>query len=248
MSRESLTFDCVIMDRIVIGPGPVTSVPCFQDGHAISPDRIVDLTEQEVIAWMLASEPCRSLFFSKICLASGPYADSVLELKFPLTLISQGGDLDFVMLEGGDPTRGVCVEFKKVKVRIDKQGEERINHLPALETLIKQGNKRQSQGFRKSYICALAVVDAHEFRTPNTLTRGMGSPKVQALFELGSMAGIHDDVGVLLIEMPQPTGKSFKDFIGFNICKVKEAGVLEQPARLTEDLQALFRQSMKGQA
>lgn len=246
MSRERLTFDCVFMDTVSLGPGPIGSTSFFQDGHATSPERIVELPEQEVVSWFLAINDYRDLFFSKICLSSGPYVDSVLDREFPLSLTTQGGDIDFVMLEGGDPSRGICVEFKRVKVRVDQHGEERINNLPGLETLIKQGNKRQSQGFHKSYICAVAVVDAHEFQTPNAVTRGMRSPKVQAFYELNSLSGIHNEVGILLIEIPQPTGKSFKELSGFKICKVKEAGVLEQPPRLTEDLQALFRSKLGG--
>ena len=246
MSREPLFFDFVFMDTVTIGPGPLASTSFFQDGQAVSSDRIVNLWEQDVVAWILASVRRRDLLFSKICLAPGPYADSILDSEFPLTLTTQGGDLDFVMLEGGDSTQGICVEFKKVKVRIDPQGGESVNNLPGLETLIKQGNKRQSQGFRKTYICAVAVIDAHKFQTPNTLLRGMETPKVQAFYDLGSMAGIHSDVGILLIEIPQPTGKSFHEFSGFKICKIKEAGVLEQPPRLTEDLRTLFRSKAGG--
>jgi len=246
MSRELLVFHFVFTDTVTIGPGPITSTLFFQDSHAVSLDRIVDLKEQDVVAWILASERRRDLFFSKICLAPGPYDDSILDSEFPLTLTTQGGDLDFVILEGGDATQGVCVEFKKVKVRIDQQGGERVNNLPGLETLIKQGNKRQSQGFRKTYICAVAVIDAHEFQSPNTLQRGMETPEVQAFYDLGSMVGIHSDVGILLIEIPQPTGKSFHEFSGFKICKVKEAGVLEQPPRLSEDLRTHFRSKAGG--
>jgi hypothetical protein len=241
MSKEPLRFDLVYLDTVTIGPGPVESVDFFQDGHAISPDRIVQLTEQEIVSWILANERFRDLFFSKIGETPGPYLDSVSDNSFPLTLTPQGGDIDFLMLDGGNPSRALCVEFKKVKVRVDPHGNERVNNLSGFETLIKQGNRRQSQGFRKTFICAIAVIDAHEFRTPNVLIRGMESQDAQAFYDLGGIEGIHDDVGILLIEIPQPTGKSFHELSGFKICRVKEAKVLEQPSRLNDDLRNLFR-------
>jgi len=248
MNTKCLAFDFVYSDTITLGPGVQEPSSFFQDGPSLSSERITDEGEQKLVHWILCNVNRRQLLLSKICTNPGHHLDSILDKEFPRSAIPRGGDIDFIVLDGNNPTQGVCIEFKKVKVRIDSNGEERVNGLNELEKLIAQGNARQSQGFWKSYICAVAVVDSHQHKTPNVFLRRGERQEFKRFYDLANMSGLHPDVGILLMEVSQPTGKSFNAMFGFGICEVRPAGILAQPIRLTEELQALFRKSMEGPA
>lgn len=248
MRTRTLTFDYIYADTVRLGPGTYDRVDVFVDHREGVGERISDRGEQDLVKWVLEDEVRRRYLISKICKAPGRSLDGIQDREFQLSKTPQGGDLDLVVLEHDHPSQGVCVEFKKLKVRLDPDGEEKVNGLDKLEKLVAQGNARQSQGFWKTYICAIAVIDKHESEAANIFARRAESPEMHRFYNLDGLSGIHQDVGVLLLELSQPTGKFFGELFGLGICKVKEAAVLEQPARLTEDLQALFRQPMKGKA
>lgn len=246
MSKEILTFKSVQVDAQTIGSSVELPLSFFCDGHSFPNERITRLEEQRAVRWLLDQESCRRLFLGELGVASCNYRDSIPDSVFDQIRHRQGGDVDFVALESESPTHAACVEFKRVKVRVHADGKETVNGLEELEKLIRQGNQRQSMGFWKTFICAIAVVDNHLLETPNTLLR-RGDPRdYQRVYHLGQHTAIHEDVGILLIEVAQPSGKDFGSRFGFGICKLKEAKVLEQPPNLTECLKTYFRQSSEG--
>jgi hypothetical protein len=246
---EQLRFDFIYDDLVAFSEiGGDASASLFNDQAPRSPYRVTNEPEVQIVTWILADERRRGLFFSKMTMASGLWEDSIPDREFSGSSCPKGGDIDFVMLEGNSPKHAICIEFKRVKVRIDSDGKERINHLPGLDELVKQGNLRQSHGFYKSFICGVAVIDSHEYRTPNVFTRGMQSTEIQRFYGLAGISGLHNDVGVLLIEISQPTGKHIDEMSGFGVCVVKQAGVLEQSPRLTEDLTRLFGKKLQAEA
>ena len=239
MSNKLLVFKYTYFDSVHLDAEKTMKL--FQDDVPYSTERITENYEQAIVKWILSNVQCRDLMFSEITDAPSAYKDSILDKSFPKSIRPEGGDIDFVMPEGGNPSKAVCVEFKKVKVRIDDDGRERVNNLDKLERLIQQGNKRQSQGFYKSYICAVALIDSHQYKSPNVFVRGMEGEDVKRFYNLDSIGGVHNDVGIILAEIAQPTGKSFNEMFGFGVCKLKDAVILEQPSRLTEDVQELFK-------
>ena len=243
MSTRLLIFDYIYVQTAKLGPGELERISLFMDQEEMSDNRITAHGESDLVSWILSNEVRRQHLFSKISHAPGRSQDGIQDRYFQLSKTPKGGDLDLVVLEGDRPSQGVCVEFKKVKIRLDSNGVEKVNGLDKLDKLIAQGNARQSQGFWKSYICGIAVIDKHKAEAANIFSRGPESQEIQKFYNLDRLAGIHADVGVLLLELTQPTGKPHDELFGLGICKVKEAGILEQPARLTEDLQALFRRN-----
>ncbi len=239
MSKKLLAFKYTYFDSVHFDA--VKTMKLFQDDVPYSAERITDNDEQAIVKWILSNVQCRDLIFSEITHTPGAHKDSILDNSFPKSIRPEGGDIDFVMPEGDNPSKAVCVEFKKVKVQIDDDGRERVNNLSKLKQLIQQGNKRRSQGFYKSYICAVALIDSHQYKSPNVLVRGMEGKDIKKFYNLDSIGGVHNDVGIILAEIAQPTGKSFNEMFGFGVCKLKDAVILEQRPRLTEDVQELFK-------
>lgn len=247
MSTELLAFKYTYFDCTPVDAEKTMTL--FHDDVPCSSERITNNNEQEIVKWILSNAQCRRLMLSEITdTPSEAYKDSIPDNSFPKCIRPKGGDIDFVILEDDAPSKAVCVEFKKVKVRIDRDGQERINNLGGLNQLINQGNERQSQGFFKTYICAVALIDSHQYKTSNVLVRGMNCGEVNRFYNLDSIGGIHSDVGVILAEIAQPTGKSFNEMFGFGVCTLKAAVILEQPSRLTEDVETLFKCSNRGGA
>jgi hypothetical protein len=248
MSTGHLVFDYIYVDTATLDPKEFSAICLFQDEPSTLSSRITDQDEQILVRWLLSNDMRRQRFLSNISNGPGRYRDSIMDKEFPLSSTPKGGDIDLVLLEGDSLARAVCVEFKKVKVRIDSNGKELVNGLGGLKKLIAQGNARQSQGFWKTYICAVAVIDKHDAEAANVFARRPESQEILEFYNLISSSGIHPEVGVILMEVSQPTRKAYESMFGLGTCKVREAGVLEQPIKLTEDLQTVFRKPAGGQA
>lgn len=213
----------------------------LHDDVEYSDERILRVQEQELVRGILSDRISREILFDEIDYPYGPFRDSVPDGEFPESVGRRGGDIDFVGLLGGFPSRAICIEFKKVKVKVFEDGSEKVNKLAALEQLIWQGNERRGQGFHKTYICAVAVIDSHERKTPNVLTRGASGEEIQQFYNLDCLGGIHPDVGIVLAEIVQPTGRSYKDMWGFGACLLRQASPQEQSTRITTDISSRIR-------
>jgi hypothetical protein len=248
MNTEQMIFEFIYRDIVTISPGVFESISFFQDEASVSVERITDEHEQQIVRWIFDDDMLRQKFLSKVSCCPGRFRYSIPDMEFDKSKAQKGGDIDLVVLEQDNPSQGICIEFKKVKVRVDSSGKEWINGLRGLEKLIDQGNARQLQGFWKNYICAIAIFDSHHFETPNVFLRRGDEEDIAKFYGLANIPERNSDVGIILVELHQPTGKSFRSMFGFGVCKVREAAVLEQPSRLTEDIQTVFRESGGGQA
>lgn len=239
-SRRSLVFDYIHSHTVTIKPG-TTSITLFQDDAPYSSERIPNLKEEEIVSFILADQGKRQLFLSKITSQPGLFFEALPDRELPNGVASTGGDIDLLIIENGDPSRAIAIEFKKVKIRVDSEGEQRVNNLGGLSKLINQGNQRRSQGFYKSFICAIAVIDSAEFKTPNVIVKRTNSEPTERLYNLDSAEGIHPDVGIILIEVPQPTGASYRTLSGFGVCLLRLGTPQDQPSRITNDIYSLLR-------
>ena len=236
--NRKLRFNYIFVDMFKLEP--YQQVNAFNDSLAISQDRVTRQIETDIVKWVINKDVCRKLLFNELSITSTLMLDGIKDKCFPNSMKPKGGDIDFICLQDNNHFQAVCIEFKKVKIRIDANGDERINHLGGLETLIQQGNLRRSQGFFKTYICVVSLIDNHLYKTPNIFTRRK-SGRYNCTYNIDEMQGINNEVGIILIEITQPTGKPYNEMFGFGTCNIKNAVGIEQSRNLTKEIEHLFR-------
>jgi hypothetical protein len=201
---------------------------------------VTDICEQDLVRWILGNSLCRQMFIPKVAQRYGQYRESIPHSKFYNSMSPKGGDIDFIILDGDNFTHAVCVEFKRIKFHVRPNGKCDINKIEELKRLIAQGNARYRQGFWKSFICPIAVIDSHEHKTSNVLVKDHESAGTRIIQKLCEMVGLQDSVGIIIVEITQPTVQSIDLMGGCAIVKVKDAIEQTQSVKLTDDLMTVF--------
>lgn len=164
MSSRTLCFNCIDTDTVQLSAS-AESYSLFADVGNSQMHRLADVDEPRLVAWIMADESRRALFLKKVGLSVAARFRFNIPKKYFESLPNDGGDVDFVGADEGDESKAVCVEFKRIKVKIDRDERERLRKVEGLMDLIRQGNERQSAGFHRSIVIGFSVFDNQEFKT-----------------------------------------------------------------------------------
>jgi hypothetical protein len=90
--------------------------------------------------------------------------DPVVEKEIALSGLpgSPKGDIDLLVWKPEAPEHSVAVQIKRVKVRIDAAGKNRINKLSEFALGVRQANLLARLGFWQVYLWVIVVVDSRE--------------------------------------------------------------------------------------
>lgn len=101
--------------------------------------------------------------------------------------------------------------------------------------------QRESLAFHRNYLLIIGQVFGRNFTRENTLFRKARPETQEQIYEFQHRESLHEDVGIIFVEIVQPTGKSYKQQVNVCICIDKEAARLEQRADLTNRIKDLFQ-------
>jgi hypothetical protein len=152
-----------------------------------------------------------------------------------------GGDVDFVGINRCIPTEATCIEFKNVKVEIDNEGNEKVTKLLKLEKLTKQGNERRGEGFFKTYVAAISSIYSANCEIYNNYLPGMNSQEAKRIYNIQNDYSLDEKVGILIVEIVQPTNKNINDTCCFGVCVARPAKPQEQNEKITSDIKRIFK-------
>jgi hypothetical protein len=133
--------------------------PFFDARHYLdSSTRVTDLSEQQIVRWILLCEPARRLLFNQLGFpASAFYEPEVIEPFF-----DRGkGDLDLVLCTPHRPQETTAVELKRVKVTVLDTENDQLNKLHDTREGVGQANRLYNKfGFFQSYLGIVSAIDA----------------------------------------------------------------------------------------
>ena len=89
------------------------------------------------------------------------------------------------------------------------------------------------------------MVDGSKKLNYNILFRGCNQETFQKIYEFPDRERVHNDVGIVFIEISQPTGKNFNEMAVVGICIEREASRLDQSTNLTNRIEVRMRQKSK---
>lgn len=197
-------------------------------------DLVTKRGESELIRWLVAS-PAKDALLAEI----GASADSFIscDVRQPVVENPQGkpGDIDLLICDSGRPDRAIALQCKRVKVTALNQDEDDdVSKLPDIGGGVKQANlQRANLCFYRNYLCVLIETDGRLRTRSNALFRGTTQETFQQIYQFPQRESLHQDVGVIFVEVSQPTGKSFTSKASVGICVDRDAERLEQSASLT---------------
>jgi hypothetical protein len=241
-----LTFKFIAVDTRTF-PGGVT-IPAgsvfefFRDSNDAGDNDVTKQAEETIIRWLLATS-FRSLLLAEL----GVKGDAFVEysVKQPIVENPQDkpGDIDILICHPDSPHQAIAVQCKPVVVRsLNEHEDDDVRRLGRMPGLVQQANLQRSKyGFYRNYLAILIKVDGRKKTEFDPLIRGTSPETFQTIYEFPDRERVHKDVGIVFIEIVQPTGKSYDDQLILCICVDTEASRLSQTPNLTNRVEELMR-------
>lgn len=248
---RSLEFD-VILNYTFPLDGKSEHVLFDENSIPASSSRITSLNESELVKWMLESESRTECFFGRVLLKDLAY--QILQtISTPIIQVGEKpGDTDILVYPQDHPDLAIAFEVKRVKVNIDEDDVENINKdTKVVKKGIKQANQLRKLGFHQTYLVVIIVTDGKNRTSKDIPFRYADSDRIRSLYDLPKNKKLHPDVGVIYVQIVEPTSASM-DYVGhFTVRVDKKACELEQAlsmiSRVKQVNDFLKRQRQKAQ-
>ena len=186
------------------------------------------------------SSQTRHLLLNKLQLSPNVLFD--FSVRKPVVENLHHSDIDLILCEPEFPEFSIGIQCKRVKIESLNEKQDNINKLPDIKKAVVQVNKqRENLGFYRNYLLIVGQIFGRKFTNENTLFRKARPETQQRIYEFPQRESLHEDVGIIFIEIIQPTGKSYKKQVNICICLDKESARLEQTASLTNRIKELFQ-------
>jgi hypothetical protein len=245
MSNE-LRFNSIAYDSTQLPLGS-PSTALFVDRALSSHERVTDIDEEKTLSWLLCTPPVRKLVFANLGLTDAAYARiSVREPILDHRPTKKPGDLDVLLLPSiDDPSHAISIQAKRIKVKaVDTYRDNVTNrHLGNLTDLIEQANGSRELGFHLNYAMVIVQVDGERRSDFNFFYRTTSPGQFNRIYHRTRDRAWHPDVGIIFVEIAQPTADSIHRAGLVGICVDKLAREIEQHISLTAKVRQLTVES-----
>lgn len=231
-----IKLKAVAVDRQTLHPGDST-VEFF--GDRMPNDNVDDVTaanEDMIVASLFKMPRSRELMLEVLGLTD-PVLYAFKATRPFTTADKKPGDVDVILAAADAPQRSIALECKRVKVRPDYSGGERVNKVHRFQKSSIQANALATLGFSQTFLTAVAVVDGRGNDTSTFTARGMSDASFTALFQVSLDIPLTAGIGVLYIEIVQPVHAAIDESFFLTAAVLREAQCREQ----TQDFTALLR-------
>lgn len=247
--KKLLTFRTIAVDAHRFPAGvtiPAGSVfEYFSDAKGSDDNDVTKQGEEAIIKWLLATR-FRYLLLDALGVEADAFIDHSVRQPVVQNPQDKPGDIDILICPSGSPHRALAFQCKPVIVKsLNEQEDDEVKRLRRIPDLVEQANRQRTKfGFHRNYLAILIKVDGRKKLEMDPLVRGANPETFQTIYEFPDRERVHEDVGIVFIEIVQPTGKSVDDYVTVGICVETEAARLSQISKLTERVEELLR--MKG--
>ena len=238
--QNHIQFRSVVYDTMVL-KSRARDYTLFSDERLINCNPVNLKVEKEIVGWLFSRDEFIQLLLSE--LGQRNIIRPFLEVPRFAFGISQekDGDFDAIYCQHQHFDELTCLEFKRVK--FDQRSPDdvpKLNGLGNLEKLIHQSNIARRAGFHNIYAVVVALINTANLPYPNVMTKFDPPKEYKRIYEIHNLGLLDSEVGTLLIEIEQPTGKDFQKKGQINIAKLKESTKQSQSRQVTEDFKRIF--------
>ena len=161
----------------------------------------------------------------------------IFSVKKPLI---DDGDLDLLLVNPSKPQFTCELEFKRIKIKYDIQNGETINKLNDLKIAVHQANKRLNIGFHKCYLVIASEFYGEKKEANNIFFKKASKETLDIIYNSKWLKQLDNRIGILGLEVTQPTVKNFNEQCGMPIYLIRSAISQRQPLVLTDTIERLY--------
>jgi hypothetical protein len=218
--------------------------------------RVTEFDEKPIIRWLMLSEPSHGIILDELGLP--PDAFYCPEVVQPFYAPGEG-DIDLILCPWLSPHRAIALECKRVKVESVNVGQDRINKLHDIAGGVRQANKLYNGpfGFFQTYLAIITEVEASgqdERNIPNRGVRSHTTPQrgdtgrttFRQIVEFPGRAGLHKDIGIIFIEVAQPSRLSIDKQATVRVCVYRRAEPRDQLDSVTNRVMEIMPMKERG--
>lgn len=240
--KTYLVFDCINSDTLIINAGQTISANesfhLFKRDDDGIEDKITDENEEQILRWLMFSSGGQ-LLLDKLHLSRD--ARFQFSVRKPVVENPNHSDVDLIICEPEFPQFSVGIQCKRVKIESLNEKQDEVNKLPDIKKAVVQANKqRENLGFHRNYLLIISQIFGRKFTAENAIFRKARPETRQRIYEFPQRESLHEDVGIIFVEIGQPTGKSFRHQVNICLRIDKEAKKLEQTSSLTNRVKELL--------
>jgi hypothetical protein len=231
-----------VYDTFSAPPGAVLEKARLFAGEGPASDEIVSNTqEMDIVKWLLHNPIPRELLLEELGLPIGTYAQAgIIEPLLERNRTAPPGDLDLLLVP--DVANAISVQVKRIPIIAESTEKDRTagkGRLGNITRLVKQANGSRDIGFHLNYGMIVTEVYGVERSDYSFAFRGSSPGMFQRVYHMTWDQSIHDEVGVIFVEIVQPT-RTCVDRAGVvAVCVDRRAKPLTQPASLTARVRQL---------
>jgi hypothetical protein len=251
---EILTYRQITFDTAHIAPGHQLKATFFDaspysilDGSA----RITDFDEKPIVRWLMLAPSARAIIFDELALP--PNASYRPEVVQPFYAPGTG-DIDLLLCPPRSPHLAIALECKRVKVESINAGQDRINKLQGVAGGVRQANKLYNGPFAffQTYLAIITEAEASAQDDVNIPNRGVrshttphrGDTRTTTFRQIVEFPGrdeLDGDVGILFIEIAQPSRLSIDRQATVRVCVYRRAARRDQLDAVTNRVMEIMQ-------
>lgn len=213
---------CCGSDSVTIQGGE-TSSSFFQDVEAHDVNAASNLSEAELVDWVVSNAQTRRLLLE--CLGLKESSKCVVRATYPFITGggSKPGDIDFIACDEDAPHEAVAIEFKRIKVVATGIGDNVYRVLKAVEKVESQIEGLHGLGFSRTFLGIIVVIDGRLRSHHNFTARGPTQKTFSRILDIADGLQKPEGAGVLYIEISQPISKPLGEASMVCMCEHIEA-------------------------
>jgi hypothetical protein len=215
------------------------SISFFSDDINFDDSSAAQREEKKIVEFLFNDPIIRQAICEHLLLSSTHIA--LLGVKEPIITNPnrKPGDVDILLCNPSNPHEATAIECKRVKVIATDAEKDKVNKIAGIADGVKQANALKNLGFYKTYLALLIVVDGQRRRNYNVFFRGSTSETFQQVYHFPDRERLHKDIGILFIEIIQPTSKGLERMVDVAIALDRPAESGRQPLNLTNKIEEL---------
>jgi hypothetical protein len=222
-----------------IGP----TIGFFDGAGPESDERITDRGEGQIVDWLVATPPARELLLEELGLPADTHVQTgIIEPLIEKNRRQPPGDIDLIFVP--KPERAIAIQVKRVRVQAETTHRDRTpgRQLGNITRLVEQANGSREIGFCENYALVLIECYGVERSEYNFLARGSSPGVFRRIYHMTKDQPIHPDVGLIFVEITQPTRTSVDRAGMVAVCADKQATRLDQRPEITARVRQLVAQ------
>jgi len=235
--KRQMIFRQLYYDRQLIDGATISFFTESNDQDA----SVTLMSEDQAIRWLFNNSPIKDIFIDGFFLEPS-YVVPFFGLREPFTDVhKKPGDIDLLLVDERFPNSTIAFECKRVKAISIDADNAKVNNINGIRHGVIQANKYQSLGFHKSYLMIIMLEDSRTLDAGNAMMRNSKSEDVEKIYEIPWNEKLHDDVGIVFVNVTQPTGKHYNSMGGIGFCIDKPAQSLDQTIEMTNKVKRLLK-------